>query len=341
MRHYTLHVTLLVLIGCGRAPGSSTLDGVNALCYVDGCTLEFLMSVDDLKDRPVREERLEPDGFGFLSPEMTEEGGSTLLDIRSIQTAGLDVETTEAEVLKLGLLIDNSGSMSSADSGGQRFEASAQLIEGILDAEAGAQIALYSFPRDHYRGDLVNTDVWQDYTSDREALLSALEELESVGLGGGTPLYESMGEVAEALDASLSPEESVRPALIVLTDGEDSYNEAVDAQLTQLGTMLNVVALGSLDLPELRDMAASSGGLFTSAWDADQLSDIFARFTRSLYSNVSLQMTLALSEDSPGIEELTWYRLTGDLVYTEPDSTTEVFSVPVNELIYVDTVDAE
>ncbi len=121
--------------------------------------------------------------------------------------------------LRLGLLIDSSGSVTS------RFGFEQQAATDFLK-----QILRPGFDQAFIVGFNTKSHVVQDYTDNVSALSQGVQHLQP---GGGTALYDAIYHACRNKLLNVSHERPIRRALIVLSDGEDnqsyySLRQAID-----------------------------------------------------------------------------------------------------------------
>jgi Ca-activated chloride channel family protein len=246
-----------------------------------------------------------PGGVPFKAPfnldwlvkalRVLEYGGVLLLFLAA---AGPVIKTTETVWLNRGadvvFVLDSSPSMAALDMDGvSRFNAARSLIrdfalrrpsDGIGLAALGTDAALLVPP-----------------TTDREALLSRLEQLRVGELGDGTAIGMGLAVAAMHLEKTEAP----RRAAVLITDGENNagaiHPETAAALLGELGISLWVIGIGSggevpidyvdpvtrmrrtglfdsrFDTESLKRIGAAGGGTWLSAPSADALAAAFAR----------------------------------------------------------------
>lgn len=186
----------------------------------------------------------------------------------------------EKKPFKLGIALDGSGSMESADKEKLRVGATQRLIDAVATA----------YPGSTFRSDQFDTKVTKlgDFTTDVAAAKSAVTK---VGAEGGTALHKSTAELIDAMAAL--PNEQFQPALLVLSDGMDNASEGVTGeQVVAKAKAANIpiyaVGLGgALDIPglsfvgDLQGYAEGTGGVFTYVKSANDLASMFDKLAVS------------------------------------------------------------
>ena len=93
----------------------------------------------------------------------------------------------------------------------------------------------------------------------------------------GTPLYDSL---LDALDLFAQMPTSSNPAVVVLTDGEDTQSSNTHLNVIQQAQIQSIpiftIGLGrGIGFPSLQNIARETGGTFVEAVDADALVRLF------------------------------------------------------------------
>ncbi len=184
------------------------------------------------------------------------------------------------------LVIDVSGSMETA---GKLPSAKASAVEYIRQMRPHDQAGLISY----------NTQalVRQSITDDKDALMSAVNSLES---GGDTAMYDALMAAENALE-----DVPGRKTIILLTDGLDnrsSHNAAdVIAGIGPAGLSISVIGLGdatqedylwtSLDEQALTSLAEAAGGKYSFVNDPDGLQALYQQLGYALQSEFAITYT--------------------------------------------------
>jgi Ca-activated chloride channel family protein len=187
------------------------------------------------------------------------------------------------------LAIDISGSMAVS---GKLPAAQAAAKAYVEQMQPGDQAGLLAFD--------VETDYVQPLTADRQALIEAIDGLET---RGDTAMFDALAEGARLLQGVAG-----RKAIIVLTDGMDNSSTAtldgVVGQLGENGLSISAIGLGDrgklgsfagLDEARLESMTSRAGGIYSRTADADELRQIYQRLGRALHSEYVITYTTALT----------------------------------------------
>jgi hypothetical protein len=232
------------------------------------------------------------EGAPILSDKVTVTSVVTTLDPGGTLPALAFVETRVQEPGELPLAaaidIDDSGSMSGSDPADLRAEAAKVFWEAVLGADPENQVAFFDFGHGASTG-FIESRMLAGWTKNRTELEAQLVNIESYG---GTPLYESMLEVARWVDTTCSATHHNRVVLL-LTDGYPNGMENRDAAIqaaVNSGIIFHTVGLGpASDLnPEhydeavavVREIAEQTGGVYAAATDAAALAPIFQTLAR-------------------------------------------------------------
>lgn len=300
-----------------------------------GGPLIFNLSLTSLNGQPIQD-ALMPQDFTLeaLQIELVSNPESIRVDVTSATVSDLDYQIAQGDGASVAMLLDQSCSMLNNDPADLRIDAATVLIDAVLDASLEAdEMSLATFPRNEGLGALLNTDVWQEFTSDRTELDADLALIRSAE-GGGTPLYPSIVEYVTFVGASLEEATTTR-AMVVMTDGQDGslvpWQEARDAANLQ-GVPLYIVGLGSsVDFGTLQQLAVETGGTFVPARSPELLTKAFASFGAAVFGSVNLSAELALVAN-PGLRPNSLYRVRGRLLY---DGSTGILVIPFDFELYI------
>ncbi|WP_291652063.1 VWA domain-containing protein [Clostridium sp.] len=166
-----------------------------------------------------------------------------------------DIENVE---LVIGFSIDSSGSMSWNDPTGLRIETAKEFVDKMDDNDKAAVIDFDSSAK-------VNCSL----TTDKTVIKNAIDKIDD---SGGTDLGAGVKAALEQLKTSTSKAKYI----IMLTDGEGSYNHNLTQQAINQGVKIYTIGLGSsIDVNLLKNIAESTGGKYYHASTASDLSGIF------------------------------------------------------------------
>ncbi len=184
------------------------------------------------------------------------------------------------EPARVVLLIDASGSMKGQPLG----DAKAAAHRFIDEMGASDEIALMTFSW--------APTVVSDFTSDRAALVAAIDGVQA---SGETAVNDAIVRATEL--AASAP--GGRATLVLLSDGGDTVSinslAAATTAVRDRGTPVFVVALESkeYDPQTLAGLASASGGRLLSAQDSGDLAGIYAGIARELTNRYLLTFTSA------------------------------------------------
>jgi Ca-activated chloride channel family protein len=195
----------------------------------------------------------------------------------SAEVTGVTVEEPSAEPLTLVFAIDPTGSMQENDPNRLRVDAGKALVNQLAEQDRAA-ITDFAFmfpdnanpPRDD---GLLVSRLLQGFTADKGRLQAAIDLV--IDNGGGTPIY---GAVLDGLGL-LSTDGGPNPAVVILTDGNNTREEFTladaIASATQLAVPIFPVGLGQdLDFTDLQSLARETGGVFVEVTMAENLTPI-------------------------------------------------------------------
>jgi VWFA-related protein len=167
------------------------------------------------------------DRHGKFVRNLEQEDFNILDDHKPVQSI-LDFRRETDLPLKLGLLIDVSGSVHS------RFQFEQEAATGFLE-----HIIRPGFDKAFVVGFNSRQQMAQDFTDDVKSLSSSIERLHE---GGGTALYDAIYNVChDKLVKEQSNGHPTRKALIILSDGEDNQSEHSRAQAIEMAQRAEVL----------------------------------------------------------------------------------------------------
>ncbi len=164
--------------------------------------------------------------------------------------------------IDVAFVIDSSGSMTSNDKNNIRKNVTKDFINKLSSSDRGAVIDFDSY-----------STVYSDFTSDKAVLSSAVDRINS---SGGTDLSKGI-QAAINLFVSPSYVNSGRLKIIImLTDGDGSYNTNLTQTAKNNGIIIYTVGLGNaVSVSRLSEMSEGTGGNYYPASDAEKLYGIF------------------------------------------------------------------
>ncbi|GAA5147614.1 hypothetical protein GCM10023340_20290 [Nocardioides marinquilinus] len=195
------------------------------------------------------------------------------------------------------LAIDSSGSMVSNDPEDLRLDASKEFVGTLLD---GDRAGVVDFDSAAY--------VAQGLTTDFDAVRAAIDLIDS---SGGTDIGAAVSTSLGELDAQSDGRGRV---VVLLTDGDGDYDEALTERAVATRTTIYTVGLGSgVNTTLLDDIATSTGGKFFYVGDADDLADAYDRIGDAI--GVPDTDGDGISDDA---ETNGWHTSRGSLYRTDP-----------------------
>lgn len=210
-----------------------------------------------------------------------------VLQENGVEVTPEDIQATgDIGPLTTMLVIDISGSMNHAG----KLEAAKAAARAYIDQ---------SRPKDVTGVLTFNTQVeyLQPLTSDRQALITAIEGLEAQE---DTAMYDTLARAIELLQAVTG-----RKAVIVMTDGLDNRSKVSPQEVIRMigpeGLSISVIGLGepdqstsalsSLDEAALSALAEEAGGVYGYANNAESLRGLYERYGRALQSEYAITYT--------------------------------------------------
>lgn len=163
--------------------------------------------------------------------------------------------------LDIAFVIDDSGSMTSNDANNIRVDVTKEFIQKLTDNDRGAVISFTS-----------GSTVLSQFTNDKNVLTAATDNLWSYG---GTNLSSGISQALSMFDGLGSSENKLK-YIVMLTDGQGSYNTSLTTQSLNSNIVIHTIGLGnSVDSYVLTAMAEGTGGQYYPVDKADDLYYIF------------------------------------------------------------------
>jgi Ca-activated chloride channel homolog len=226
---------------------------------------------------------------------VTDKHGRFIQNLQQRDFALLDNQKAPAQVfnftqqtnlpLRVGIMIDASTSIR------QRFEfeqsAAVQFLQQVVRPQNDLAFVM---------GFDVTSYVTQNFTNDQDKLEAGITKLRP---GGGTALYDAVYVACRdrLLNAPLSPQGSVRKALIVISDGDDNQSRAYpDDSIKMCQRAETIIYAISTNVSPSRDrgddvlkkMAEATGGLAFFPKRIEDMSGSFHDIEEELRSQYSL-----------------------------------------------------
>lgn len=166
----------------------------------------------------------------------------------------------EATPVDLVLVLDSSGSMAWTDPTDLRKDAAQLLVDTLRSGDRAAVVTFDLFAQ-----------VLQGLTSD---LVIVKDAIEQAGASGGTDIGEG---VAAGLGLFNGAGVNSARLMILLSDGDGSYDPALTAQAAAMGVKIYTVGLGdAANELLLADIADATGGAYYQVGQADHLAQVFS-----------------------------------------------------------------
>ena len=173
--------------------------------------------------------------------------------------------------IEVSFVIDESGSMSSNDSGKVRVEVAKKFIDTLRNSDKAAVI-----------GFAYDGITYQALTENLQAAKQSLDNI-SNNRGGtnlSAGLEQAMAQYPVAGNNSNQKEQAMK-IIVFLTDGEGSYNKQYEQMAIERGIKIYTVGLGNYyDKALLTKISNNTGGKHYHANNAEQLIQEFQKLTR-------------------------------------------------------------
>lgn len=149
---------------------------------------------------------------------------------------GTKLETVKTEGVEIMIALDVSNSMLARDINPSRLEKAKMMLSKLVDELENDKVGLVVFAGDAY----TQLPITTDYVSAKMFLNSINAEMVPTQ---GT----AIGQAIKTAMNSFSPESSAEQAIVVITDGENHEDDAVEAAraAAQKGVKVSVVGIGS------------------------------------------------------------------------------------------------
>jgi uncharacterized protein YegL len=216
----------------------------------------------------------------------------------AVEVSGTECTAPEQgkRAIAVGVIIDDSGSMSSSDPKFLRREATKTFLNTLgtedkvllTDYGAGGNPLRDLVCESNGGGTACKSPTASGFTSDRAALIKATEKLVS---SGGTPLYASCEQMVPFVDSV----KDMRRGILLLSDGQPTdktkrdacHNAAKAAQVPVFTVGLGPAAESDAKVePDavkvLRELSTDTGGSYASANDPAQLDRLFQNMGTAL-----------------------------------------------------------
>ncbi|GEM_PF-1788064 len=190
---------------------------------------------------------------------------------------------TGGQALSLGMMIDQSGSMS-----GSMTDA-VDAVKQFINLGTGAQdqfglVTIGSYASAALNGVLV----LKNFTTNKAELLNAVSGLTATGM---TPLYDGLAKTLE-----LTAQQPGVKAVIAFTDGDDTQSSKYDvdsviAYAKSLNIPIYTIGIGYADKTILTKIANQTGGTYTEATSAADLSQIYSQLMNVINQQYLINFT--------------------------------------------------
>lgn len=198
------------------------------------------------------------------------------------------------------LSIDSSGSMGWNDPNNDRIAASKLFVDALV---AGDKVGVVDFDDWAY--------LLQQLTTDFAAAKSAIDLIDS---SGGTNIEAALSAPLDEIAAN-GRSETVQ-TVVILTDGDGTWNPAVLDRAKQMGVIVHTVGLGDgINETLLQEIATETGGQYIKVNTPDDLDIAFDRIGQNPGSVDNDQDGLADLSETNGLR-----LCSGDIIFTDPNN---------------------
>ncbi len=191
-----------------------------------------------------------------------------------------DSSSESFENLDVVFVLDSSESMYNNDPYDIRKEVTKEYIEMLSAEDRGAVI-----------GFDYNSYVYSGFTSDKTALCDAVDR---AAIHYGTSLSAGITAAIQQYTAASYVNNGRLKVIVMLTDGDGTYNTNLTQTAEDNGIIIYTVGLGNaVSVSKLTNMAEGTGGNYYPASDAEKLYGIF--------DDIAVEADLKKDSDSDGI----------------------------------------
>jgi len=172
--------------------------------------------------------------------------------------------STQTTYMDVAFVLDSSGSMGWNDPDGYRKTAAKSFVDALIEGDKGCVVDFDSYAR-----------LTLGLTDKLDSVKTAINGIDS---DGGTDIGAGV-RIANNELISKSSANRIK-AMILLTDGEGSYDTSLTKQAKDNNIVIYTVGLGtSVDSTLLTSIADGTGGMYFPVSSASQLPEVFSRIT--------------------------------------------------------------
>ncbi|MGI6366372.1 MAG: VWA domain-containing protein [Bacillota bacterium] len=219
----------------------------------------------------------------------------------------------ETLYLDIVFVLDSSGSMSGNDPQGYRKTAAKSFVDALIPGDRGAVVTFSS-----------SAALRQGLTSDFEAVKAGIDQAYA---SGGTNIGAGISiAINELINKSTVDRIKV---IILLSDGDGSYNHSLTAQAQANDIVIYTIGLGNrVNTSLLKSIAQGTGGMYFPVSSSSQLPDVFSRIEEII--------TEPIDTDGDGIYDCVetggMRDGLGNMYYSDPNSIdSDEDGIPDNE----------
>lgn len=236
-------------------PNEVTKDFIPVIYYYNPIT-QMLEEVSTTYNNHIAEAQLEHfSTYILLNKKAFDEVWETEIRIPG------DYEQDHPDRLDVVLVIDSSGSMTSNDRNNIRLEAAKQFVDKLGEKDRAAVIDFDN-----------STKILCEFTNNKNTLHTAINNVNS---SGGTSLTKGISPAIDLFTNETYSNEAYR-YIIMLTDGDGSYNTALTSKAKENNIQIYTIGLGSgVKTSTLKAIAEGTDGKYYFASAADQLIQIY------------------------------------------------------------------
>ena len=248
--------------------------------------------------------------------EITVQGAGDLYKIYSE-----DIDGGARLPIDVILLLDSSGSMTGNDPEDIRLNAAREYVETLTEIDRAAVIDFDSY-----------ASVLCEFTDSKQDIFSAIDKINS---DGGTMISNGMTTAISQFENAENPAGEADKIIILLTDGQSSYDTSISLVAKKKGITVYTIGLGNnVEEKLLKEIAETTGGQYF--W-IDKATDLPALFELISKKTVTVRYEFAgwLASDERG--ELGVYE-EGDKLEVNSDTVLSAIWIEPDEMYIAEWV---
>ncbi|MEX2501744.1 MAG: vWA domain-containing protein [Trueperaceae bacterium] len=268
-----------------------SLLGIGIIGLLVACGQQASVAPEEVQVNGVRVDRADGDATGTIELSISgRDANGNIVSSASVQSASVriddvdnstqtftpttricgDITATAGDVAGV-LMMDETGSMSSQDPDGLRFDAAKRFVQDMRSGDVAA-VARFSSSVSTTTG-LLTAEVMQDFTSDQNDLNQAIDD--TFHQSGLTPLWDAAHDSVTMLEARSEPNRIG----VVMTDGQENASsmsvDDANQHARDEGVVMFGVGFGGASGAELDALVQGTGGFRVLVGDQGDIAGMF------------------------------------------------------------------